>query len=87
MKKYIIICLTIIVLGLGADYLYYYNGALFFPYTGQSTCFTGADNESLYLDTGDGLKVHGWMRGYLTWVLPLIVLFIFLFGLYDKFWM
>lgn len=57
MKKYIIICLTIIVLGLGADYLYYYNGALFFPYTGQSTCFTGADNESLYLDTGDGLEV------------------------------
>lgn len=57
MKKYIIICFTIIVLVLGADYLYYYNGALFFPHTGQPTCFTGTDSESLYLDTGDGLEI------------------------------
>ena len=47
----------------------------------------GWDNYVREANTGDGLKVHGWMRGYLTWVLPLIVLFIFLFGLYDKFWM
>ena len=36
-------------------------------------------------NTGDGLKVQDWMRGYLTYGLPLIVLFIFVFGLYDKF--
>ena len=36
-------------------------------------------------NTGEGLKVQDWMRGYLTYVLPLIVVFIFAFGLYDKF--
>ena len=36
-------------------------------------------------NTGKGLKVQDWMRGYLTYVLPLIVVFIFAFGLYDKF--
>ena len=37
------------------------------------------------VNTGRGLKMHDWMRGYLTYGLPLIVLFIFVFGLYDKF--
>ena len=37
------------------------------------------------LVAGKGLKMHDWMRGYLTYGLPLIVLFIFVFGLYDKF--
>ena len=32
-----------------------------------------------------GYNVQDWMRGYLTYGLPLIVLFIFAFGLYDKF--
>ena len=36
-------------------------------------------------NTGKGLKMHDWMRGYLTYVLPVIVLFIFAFGIYDKF--
>lgn len=36
-------------------------------------------------NTGEGLKVKDWMRPYLTYVLPVIVLFIFSFGLYDKF--
>ena len=36
-------------------------------------------------NTGHGLKVHDWMRPYLTYILPLIVLFIFVFGIYDKF--
>jgi len=36
-------------------------------------------------NTGDGLKIRGWMRPYLTYVLPGIVLFIFVFGLYEKF--
>ena len=37
------------------------------------------------VNTGKGLKMHDWMRGYLTCVLPVIVLFIFAFGIYDKF--
>lgn len=34
---------------------------------------------------GKGIKVKPWMRGYFTYILPLIVLFIFAFGIYDKF--
>ncbi len=34
---------------------------------------------------GKGLKIQNWLRGYCTYVLPLIVLFIFIFGIYDKF--
>ena len=41
--------------------------------------FTTEDN------TGKGLKIQNWMRGYISYILPLIVLFIFFFGLYDKF--
>ncbi len=36
-------------------------------------------------NTGRGLKIRDWMRPYLTFVLPLIVLFIFGCGIYDKF--
>lgn len=36
-------------------------------------------------NTGKGMKIQDWMRVYLTYVLPLIVLFIFAFGIYDKF--
>ena len=45
----------------------------------------GWENYKKEVNTGDGLKVHDWMRGYLTYGLPVIVLFIFAFGLYDKF--
>ena len=45
----------------------------------------GWDSYVKEANTGDGLKVRPWMRGYLTYVLPLIVVFIFAFGLYDKF--
>ena len=45
----------------------------------------GWDNYKKDVNTGKGLKMHDWMRGYLTYGLPLIVLFIFVFGLYDKF--
>ena len=48
-------------------------------------CGWGWDNYKKEVNTGDGLKMHDWMRGYLTYGLPLIVLFIFVFGLYDKF--
>ena len=34
---------------------------------------------------GKGLKVAGWMRAYMTYVLPLIIGFIFIFGLYNFF--
>lgn len=36
-------------------------------------------------NTGKGLKIQKWMRVYITYILPLIILFIFFFGLYDKF--
>ena len=45
----------------------------------------GWQNYKKEVNTGEGLKVQDWMRGYLTYVLPLIVVFIFAFGLYDKF--
>ena len=45
----------------------------------------GWENYKKEVNTGEGLKVHDWMRGYLTYGLPVIVLFIFAFGLYDKF--
>lgn len=34
---------------------------------------------------GKGMKVAGWMRGYLTYVLPVVVLVIFVVGLYNVF--
>ena len=45
----------------------------------------GWQNYKKEVNTGKGLKVQDWMRGYLTYVLPLIVVFIFAFGRYDKF--
>ena len=45
----------------------------------------GWDNYKKEVNTGRGLKMQDWMRGYLTYVLPVIVLFIFAFGIYDKF--
>ena len=45
----------------------------------------GWDNYKKEVNTGKGLMMHDWMRGYLTYVLPVIVLFIFAFGIYDKF--
>ena len=45
----------------------------------------GWDNYKKEVNTGEGMKIHDWMRGYLTYGLPVIVLFIFAFGIYDKF--
>jgi neurotransmitter:Na+ symporter, NSS family len=45
----------------------------------------GWDNYLTEVNTGKGLKMQNWMRGYLTYGLPIIVLFIFAFGIYDKF--
>ncbi len=36
-------------------------------------------------NTGKGLKVANWMRGYMTYVLPIIVFVLFAFGIYNFF--
>lgn len=36
-------------------------------------------------NTGKGLKVAGWMRFYMTWILPLIIIFVFCVGIYSFF--
>ena len=36
-------------------------------------------------NTGKGAKMQRWMRGYLTWVLPVIICVVFLLGLYSTF--
>ena len=45
----------------------------------------GWKNFTTEANPGKGLKIQNWMRGYISYILPLIVLFIFFFGLYDKF--
>ena len=45
----------------------------------------GWKNFTTEANTGKGLKIQNRMRGYISYILPLIVLFIFFFGLYDKF--
>ena len=36
-------------------------------------------------NTGSGLKVKPWMRWYMTWIVPVIIAFIFCYGLYNFF--
>ena len=45
----------------------------------------GWNNFIAEADAGEGLKFPKWVRGYVTYVLPLIVLFIFVMGYKDKF--
>ena len=45
----------------------------------------GWENLKREANTGKGVKMQEWMRVYLVYILPLIVLFIFGFGIYDKF--
>ncbi len=45
----------------------------------------GWSNFKAEANTGEGLRMHDWMKPYLTYILPAIVLFIFVFGIYDKF--
>ena len=45
----------------------------------------GWKNFTTEANTGKGLKIQNWMRGYISYILPLIVLFIFFFGLYATF--
>lgn len=50
-----------------------------------SRCGWGWDKFQAEANTGRGLQIKNWMRPYLTYILPLIILFIFIFGIYDKF--
>lgn len=45
----------------------------------------GWDNFLAEADAGKGRRFPKWARGYLTWVLPIVVAVIFLLGYYDKF--
>ncbi len=45
----------------------------------------GWKNYTNEVNTGKGLKIQNWMRGYFTYVLPIIILVIFVMGLISKF--
>lgn len=45
----------------------------------------GWDNFIAEADSGRGIRFPKWSRFYVTWILPLIVLFIFVMGYYQKF--
>lgn len=45
----------------------------------------GWDNFVAEANAGKGLKVANFMRGYITYVLPVIILFVFVMGLYNFF--
>ncbi|MDD3430222.1 MAG: sodium-dependent transporter [Oscillospiraceae bacterium] len=45
----------------------------------------GWDNFIAEADTGKGVKFPKWARFYVTWILPAIVLFIFMAGYWEKF--
>ena len=43
----------------------------------------GFDNFILEANTGKGLKLKKWMKPYLTFVLPTVIIFIFIYGLVN----
>ena len=45
----------------------------------------GWDNFVREANEGRGLKIKQWMRGYITWVLPAIIIVIFVLGLISYF--
>lgn len=45
----------------------------------------GWDSFTKEANTGSGIRFPAWARGYVTWVLPLIVAFIFIAGYWNKF--
>ena len=45
----------------------------------------GWDNFEKEANTGKGFKVKKWMRGYITYVLPVVIVLLFAFGLYNFF--
>lgn len=60
-------------------------GSLIFVLFSVSRWGWGWENFVAEANTGKGLKIKKWMRVYMTYVLPVIIAFIFIFGIYDKF--
>ena len=56
-------------------------GSLVFVLFCTSSRGWGWDNFAAEANEGRGLKVAGWMRLYLTWVLPLLIVLVFVLGL------
>lgn len=45
----------------------------------------GWDNFIAEVDQGTGMKFPRWLRGYVTYVLPCLIIFVFVMGYVDKF--
>ncbi|MBR3973433.1 MAG: sodium-dependent transporter [Oscillospiraceae bacterium] len=45
----------------------------------------GWKNFTAEANSGKGLKIANWMRFYMTWILPVIVFALFVYGIYDFF--
>lgn len=58
-------------------------GALCFVLFCVSKKGWGFENFIAEANTGKGLKVQKWMRGYMTYVLPLIIIAVFLIGIFT----
>ena len=56
-------------------------GALVFVLFCTRKAGWGWENFKREADEGDGLKVQEWMRFYITWILPLLIIFVFIMGL------
>lgn len=41
----------------------------------------GWENFKREANEGEGMKVHDWMRPYITWILPILIIFVFIMGL------
>ena len=60
-------------------------GSLIYVLFCTSRCGWGWKNFQKEANTGKGLKIQNWMRGYMTFVLPVIVILLFILGIKDKF--
>lgn len=58
-------------------------GALIFVVFTTSKKGWGWKNFSKEANTGRGLKVPNWLKGYMTYVLPIIILALFVIGIYN----
>ena len=56
-------------------------GALVFVLFCTRKAGWGWENFKREADEGDGLKVQEWMRFYITWILPLLIIFVFIMGI------
>ncbi len=60
-------------------------GALLFTLFCSLRCGWGWDNFITEVNQGSGLKLPNWFRGYLRWVLPILLLFVFAAGYLERF--